>query len=79
MRAKNAKAIRRAFKTERGLDVLGPADRRVSSSVDKTVYVTNSQGETELKTVKRLTMVNVTKTAYRQVKKKLVAGKKPKK
>jgi len=76
MRAKNARAIRKAFKTEKGLDVLGPADRRVSNEVEKTVYRTNSKGEKELVKVKRQTMINTTKNAYRKVKKQLLAVKK---
>jgi hypothetical protein len=72
MRSKNAKAIRKAFKTEKGLDVLGIADRRVSSSVEKNAYRTNSKGEQELVKVRRDTMINVTKNAYRRMKKDLL-------
>lgn len=76
MRQKNAKAIRKAFKTERGVDVLGPAVRKVGSSVEKNVYLTNSNGEKVLTKVTRNTMINETKNAYRRLKKDLIAAKK---
>lgn len=76
MRAKNAKMIRKAFKTEKGLDVLGPAVRKIGSSVVKNAYITGKDGEKVLTQVTRNTMINETKNAYRKVKKQLVAGKK---
>ena len=76
MNAKKAKTIRKAFKTEKQLDVLGPADRRVGTEVEKNVYRTNANGEKQLVKVKRQTMVNMTKNAYRKVKKQLITVKK---
>ena len=77
MRQKNAKAIRKAFKTEKGLDVLGPAVRKISHSVEKNVYLTDPRtGDRTLTKVTRNTMINMTKNAYRKVKKQLVAARK---
>ena len=76
MSAKKMKKIRKSFKSEKELDVLGPADRRVSSSVEKNVYVTDKRGEQTLTKVSRNTMVNVTKSEYRRTKKELLSGEK---
>jgi hypothetical protein len=75
MSEKNYKKIRKAFKEEKGLDVLGPANRQIGSSVEKTAYITGRNGEPVLTKVTRNTMINTTKNAYRRLKKDLIRAK----